>query len=91
MPRIQFTQHLRRFFPDLPDSVELEGATAREVVDSLESHFPGMRSYLLDDRGRLRRHVNIFIGDQMVADRTTLKDPVPTDAEVSIMQALSGG
>jgi molybdopterin converting factor small subunit len=50
-----------------------------------------VRDYLVDERGRLRKHVNIFIGDAMVRDRAALSDPIADDAEVFIFQALSGG
>ena len=50
-----------------------------------------LRSYILDDQGRLRRHVNVFVGGQMVADRLALSDPVGPRDEIYVLQALSGG
>ena len=91
MPQVRFTQHLRRFFPDLPEQLDVQAATAAEVVQALEAEFTGLASYLVDERGSLRPHVNIFIGSDNVTDRKTLSDPVGPDDEISIMQALSGG
>jgi hypothetical protein len=90
MPQVTFTRHLTRFFPDLADG-DVPGGTIREVVDALERRHPGLRSYILDEAGRLRRHVNIFVGDEAIADRDHLGDPVAPDAKVFILQALSGG
>jgi sulfur-carrier protein len=49
------------------------------------------RSYVLDDQSELRKHMNVFVDGNRVRDRVHLSDPVPADAEVYIIQALSGG
>lgn len=62
-----------------------------DVLAGLETLAPGIGSYLCDERGRLRQHVNIFVGNERVRDRATLTDPVDRDARLLIVQALSGG
>jgi hypothetical protein len=52
---------------------------------------PGFAFYVCDETGRLRQHVNIFVGDERIKDRGTLGDTLAPDARVSILQALSGG
>jgi hypothetical protein len=42
------------------------GATIREVIDALEGRYPGFASYVTDETGRLRRHVNVFIGEEPI-------------------------
>jgi molybdopterin synthase sulfur carrier subunit len=90
MAHVAFTRHLQRFFPSLTEC-EVPASTVREVLVELERLHPGLASYLLDETGRLRRHVNIFVGEEPIYDRTTLTDPVTPDARVFILQALSGG
>lgn len=90
MPRVQFTRHLQRFFPKL-DSLQVQAATVAELVNAVDERFPGLGGYLVDERGALRRHVNIFIGDRLVRDRAALSDALAPDDEVTVMQALSGG
>jgi len=90
MPTVRFTRHLRRFFDGL-DTLEVAAATVAEVVDALDDLHPGIRHYVVDERGRLRKHVNIFVGDAMISDREMLSDSVGEDDEIYIMQALSGG
>ena len=90
MPRVAFTRHLQRFFPDLADG-EVPGASVREIVDELERRHPGLRSYLVDETGRLRRHVNVFVGEEPIRDREHLGDAVGPADQVFILQALSGG
>ena len=92
MPKVELTPHLFTFFPHLRGrEIVVEAATLREVVDEMEKVAPGFSFYVCDERGRLRTHVNMFIGEERAQDRTALSDPVAPDARVFIMQALSGG
>jgi sulfur-carrier protein len=90
MPHVAFTSHLQAFFPDLREG-EVPGKTVREVIDELERHHPGLASYIIDETGRLRRHVNIFIGEEPIRDRVRLGDVLRAEDRVLILQALSGG
>jgi len=87
--RVSFTGNLQRHVPCPPTSAE--GATVRAVLESVFADNPRLRSYLLDDQGRLRQHVNIFVNDRPVADRVGLSDGVAPDDELFVFQALSGG
>lgn len=89
MPRVTFTASLARHLPAPP--AEVPGATVREALEAAFRLNPPLRGYLLDDQGRLRRHVVVFVGGEMVADRDGLSDRVGPSAEVFVMQALSGG
>lgn len=90
MARVKCTGHLQRFFPDLTE-VELEGRTVAVVIEELNRRFPGIAGYIVDDQGALRKHVNIFIGEEPIRDRTHLQDDLDQNAQVFILQALSGG
>jgi hypothetical protein len=90
MAKVQFTRHLVRFFPTLQET-EIEASTVAEVIAALEQLHPGLADYLVDERGALRKHVNIFIGNALVYDRDTLSDSVGPDCQVHVIQALSGG
>lgn len=89
MPRLELTSHLQRHVDCPADTVE--GKTVREVLDAYFSKHEGVRAYVLDEQGALRRHVVIFVHDVQARDRTTLSDPVLPDQTVYVMQALSGG
>ena len=82
MATVELTRHLYQFFP------QLEG---QELVAELERRLPGIAFYICDERGRLRRHVNIFVDELSVGDRAKLSDPVQPGSRVFILQALSGG
>lgn len=92
MATVELTRHLHTFFPALEGGpLEIDAATVADVVAGLERVAPGIAFYLCDERGRLRTHVNIFVGDERVSDRARLTDPVDAASRVLIMQALSGG
>jgi hypothetical protein len=90
MPKVRFTYALKRFFPDLKD-VPVGGRSFHEIFTELDDHYPGISSYILDEQGNLRKHVNIFIDGKMISDRKTLSDSFTGNSEIYIMQALSGG
>ena len=89
MPRLKFTATLARH-RDAP-TIQTAGATVREALDTGLADDPFLRAYVLDEQGRLRKHVNIFVDGQKVADRLRLTDPVAPHSEIYILQALSGG
>jgi molybdopterin converting factor small subunit len=68
--------------------VEADGTTVAEVLADLDRQYPGLRFRVVDEQGRLRQHMKVFVGDEAVRDLAT---PVPTGSEVTLMQALSGG
>jgi len=92
MPKVQLTRHLYQYFPALEGrELEVEAETVAEVVAQMEKLAPGFAFYVCDERGRLRRHVNIFVEENMLRDRGKLSDAVEPTSRVFIMQALSGG
>ncbi len=90
MPHVKFTKNLQRFFPTLTDT-DIEGATVAEIVRGIDQRWPGLAGYIVDEHGKLRQHVNIFVGDSLIYDRESLADHVAADSKVFIFQALSGG
>jgi len=69
----------------------VSGETVREVFDGVFATNERARGYVLDDRGALRKHMSVFVDGQAIKDRSALSDRVGPDAEVYVMQALSGG
>ena len=90
MPLVKFTSALKRFHADLTE-VEVQGNTIAEVVQAIGEKHPKLPGYLTDERGALRKHVNIFIGDKIINDKQKLQDPVNDNDGIFIMQAIPGG
>lgn len=89
MPHVVFTPNLRRHVDC--SVVEVAGATVRAALEAVFAVQPRLRGYVLDDQGRLRQHVVVFVDGRQVRDRVGLNDPVGACSEVAVMQALSGG
>ena len=67
------------------------GATLAEMLDAVAADYPLLKDYLLDDQGRLRKHIAIFIDGTLARRETALHRPLDPSAEVYVFQALSGG
>jgi len=89
MAIVRFTSTLTRH-RDAPD-LSAPGPTVRAVLDAALADDALLKSYVLDEQGRVRKHVNIFADGVMIADRVTLSDPVAPTSEIYVLQALSGG
>lgn len=67
------------------------GGTVREVLEAAAADYPRLKNYLLDDHGRVRKHVAIFVGGALQPRETVLDHDLGDADEVYVMQALSGG
>lgn len=89
MPTVRFTDNIQRHVSCPPH--EVDGATLRDVLEAYFRTNEPARGYVLDDQGRLRTHMALFIDGRQMEDRDALTDPVPPGAVVDVLQALSGG
>ncbi len=89
MATVTFTDNIQRHV-SCP-TVEVSGDTVREALAAVFATNDAARGYVLDDRGALRQHMAVFVNGVAIRDRVTLSDAVPDDAEIYVMQALSGG
>lgn len=72
-------------------SVTVEGATVAEVVKNLDAAHPGIGQRILDEDGKVRRFVNVFVDDEDIRFEGGLDTTVPDGATVSIIPAVAGG
>ncbi|GAA0967043.1 MoaD/ThiS family protein [Actinocorallia libanotica] len=71
--------------------VKAEGGTLREVIADLEKNHTGIAARVLDDAGKLRRFVNVYVGDEDVRFADGLDTATPEGVQVSIIPAVAGG
>ena len=89
MPTVRFTQNIQRHV--ICPTREASGATLRAVLDEYFRDNESARGYVLDEQGRIRQHMVVFIDGEMVRDRDHLSDAVKPDSVVDVIQSLSGG
>lgn len=66
-------------------------ATVGEALASLWRLHPGVRDRVVTEQGEVRPHVNVFVGSESIRFTGGLDTPLPADAEISIVPAVSGG
>jgi sulfur-carrier protein len=66
-------------------------ATLLQAIEAVGARFPGVRDRVLDEQGRLRPHVNLFVDREDVKFGGGLDTPLRADAVVHILPAVSGG
>ena len=71
--------------------VTVSGATLAEAIADLDAQYPGIGARVLDDDGRLRRFVNVYVNDDDVRFLEDLATPTPDGTNVSIIPAVAGG
>ena len=89
MPSVQFTSHLRKVAPT--GTITVGGDTLRLALDEVFARHPKVKSYVLDDQERLRKHVVIFVDGERISGGHDLKLAVSPSAQIYVLQALSGG
>lgn len=81
---------LRKLTQD-KDTVPASGATIQEIVDNLEKQYPGLKERLCDEKGELRRFVNIYLNDEDIRFAKGKQTSVKDGDEISIIPAIAGG
>ena len=89
MAHVHFTSWLRELVPNGPLSVP--GVTVGDALAAVFAQEPQVRSYVLDERGTIRKHVCVFVDGARLPNAGALNHPVGPEAKLYVMQALSGG
>jgi len=89
MATIRFTRNIQRHV-ECP-AREVSGSTLRAVLDHYFRENERARGYVLDEQGRVRQHMVVFIDGELVRDRDGLSDAVGPHSMIDVIQALSGG
>lgn len=71
--------------------LEASGRTLADVIADIERRHPGFRARVLDDAGRLRTYVNVYIGEDDARAKGGTDAPVPDGSEVMVIPAMAGG
>src|SRR5689334_21540991 len=90
MAKVRIPTPLRSYTQN-QEEVTAAGSTVGEVLRDLERSFPGIGSRLLDEKGGVRRYVNIFHNDEDIRFLQALDTPVGEGDKLSIIPAIAGG
>ncbi len=90
MPTVRIPTPLRKYTQG-QEQVVVPGTVLREVLQQLDAAHTGIGERIRDDKGEIRRFVNVFVGDEDVRFLQGLDTPVGASDEVSIIPAIAGG
>jgi len=71
--------------------VEIKAATIGDAIVELQTRFPGIKERLVDDRGEVRRFVNVYVNEEDIRFLQNQQTPIKDGDEVSIIPAIAGG
>jgi molybdopterin synthase sulfur carrier subunit len=82
---------LLRSYTGGESEVSADGATLKEILDALDSSYPGIKGRVIDEQGQIRRFVNVYVGKDDVRFLDGLDTALLDGAEISIIPAVAGG
>lgn len=88
--KVVIPAQLRQYTQD-QSTVELEAGTVGDVLDQLDSQFPGIKERICESDGRIRRFVNVFVNGEDVRALNGSDTEVKDGDEVGIIPAVAGG
>ena len=89
---IQLPAALAQYTGGRRDIVIEDGpTTVSGLFDRLATDLPALERRIRDERGAFRRHVNIYVDGEDIRSQADTETPVPADADVSVIAAISGG
>jgi sulfur-carrier protein len=86
MPLVRLRAPLKRLAGDQAEH-PIEGTTVGDLLAALEAAHPALRGWILDERGVLRRHINVFVNGELGAQHA----PVGAADRIEVIPAISGG
>ena len=71
--------------------VEVDGATIGDAITELQSRYPGIKERIVDEKGEVRRFVNVYVNEEDIRFLQNQATPLKDGDEVSIILAIAGG
>jgi molybdopterin synthase sulfur carrier subunit len=86
MPTVRLREPLKRLAGNRAEH-ELAGATVGDALQALEDAHPALDGWVLDERGVMRRHINVFVNGERAEQGTLVSDR----DRIDVLPAISGG
>jgi molybdopterin synthase sulfur carrier subunit len=71
--------------------VEVKATTIGDAIVELQTKYPGIRERLVDDKGEVRRFVNVYVNEEDIRFLQNQETPLKDGDEISIIPAIAGG
>ena len=90
MKKVRIPTPLRKLTNN-EELVEVKAATIGEVIAELQSRYPGIQERLVDEKGEVRRFVNVYVNEEDIRFLNNQQTPLKDGDEISIIPAIAGG
>ncbi len=90
MAVVRIPSPLRRY-TNGQSKVKSNGANIGTLIEDLEAQHPGVKSRLCDDKGQIKRYVNVFVNGEEIRTLQGMETAIADKDEVSIIPAMAGG
>lgn len=90
MPTLTLPALMKYYVNDLSE-VQIKGSTVSQAINDLTSQYPAIKPHIMDDQGRLRRHINLFINKENINNLNGLDTPVDESDIIILMPSITGG
>jgi sulfur-carrier protein len=71
--------------------VEVDANTISAAITELQIRYPGIKERLLDEKGAVRRFVNLYVNEEDIRFLQNQETPIKSGDEISIIPAIAGG
>jgi molybdopterin synthase sulfur carrier subunit len=82
---------LMKYYVADENEILVSGTNISEALSDLTKRYPSIKVHILDDKGRLRRHVNLFVNKENIRTLNGLETPVKETDKIILMPSISGG
>lgn len=90
MPLVRIPTPLRKLTGD-KDEIDIQATDVNGLINELENNFPGIKDRLCDEKGEVRRFINIYINNEDIRFLNGVKTELKSNDTVSIIPAIAGG
>jgi sulfur-carrier protein len=73
------------------EMIEINAATISDAIKELQSRYPGIQERLVDEKGEVRRFVNVYVNEEDIRFLKNKETPLKDGDEISIIPAIAGG
>ena len=90
MPTLTLPALMKYYVNDLSE-VQITGSTVSQAINDLTSQYPAIKPHIIDNQGRLRRHVNLFVNKENINNLNGLDTSIEESDIIILMPSITGG
>ena len=90
MPTVRFPA-VMKYYVNNQSEFFVSAATVNELINQVIEQYPSIKFHLIDAKGNLRRHFNIFINGTHIRELNGMDTPLKEDDKVILMASAAGG